>query len=304
MSTPAPANSAPRAVDAAALVRARQRLSRAAQAPWLHGEVARRMADRLPVIRHQPSRVLNWDAGLGASAALLAQTYPRAEILAVEHGLASATAAGADDRAPWWSARRWRAARPAIDADAVPAGSAGLLWSNMGLHFVADPQLEMQAWHQALAVEGFLMFSTLGPGTLRGLSALYAQQGWPAPLAPLVDMHDLGDMLIAAGFADPVMDQETLTLTWPSASALRAELRELGANADPRRGSGLRTPRWRDRLDALLAAQVDHEGRIAMEFELVYGHAFRPLPRPRLAAHTEVPLADLQAMARSPRRKP
>jgi len=85
---------------------------------------------------------------------------------------------------------------------------------------------------------------------------------------------------------------------------LLAELRGLGGNADPRRAVGLRTPRWRARLGAALAARGDAAGRVALEFEVVYGHAFRPPPRPRVAAETAVPLEDLRAMARAGRRRP
>jgi malonyl-CoA O-methyltransferase len=171
----------------------------------------------------------------------------------------------------------------------------------MGLHGVANPQDEMAAWHRALAVDGFLMFATLGTGTLSGLRALYASEGWAAPFAPFVDMHDLGDMLLHAGFADPVMDQEQITLTWSSAEAALAELRGLGGNVAQSRDSGLRTRRWRDRLVQQLQAACSRGGRVELDFEIVYGHAFRPAPRPRLAAETAVPLDDLRAMVRSRR---
>jgi malonyl-CoA O-methyltransferase len=186
----------------------------------------------------------------------------------------------------------------------VPAGEAELLWSNMMLHLVSDPVALMQQWQRALAVDGFLMFSTLGPGSLQGLRRVYARLGWPAPHAPFVDMHDLGDMLVHAGFADPVMDQEVLTLTWPDAQALLHELRALGGNADPARSSGLRTPRWRQRLCAELRALQDAEGRLRLDFELVYGHAFRAAPKPRITAQTTVALDEMRAMVRSPRRVP
>jgi malonyl-CoA O-methyltransferase len=162
----------------------------------------------------------------------------------------------------------------------------------------------MSQWHRALAVDGFLMFSTLGPGTLESLQALYRRQGWPRPFAAFVDMHDLGDMLVHAGFADPVMDQEQITLTWPTAEALLGELRGLGGNVDPLRHPGLRTPRWRARLQGALAETADASGRIGLTFELVYGHAFKPAPRPRLAGQTSVPLDDMRAMIRSGRRQP
>ena len=299
--------SARRPLDAVALAQVQQRLQRALQAPWLHGEVARRMATRLPVIRLKPSRILDWGAFVGASAAVLKQSYPQALRLAVEPDAMRREATAADLQQPWWSPGRWRAATAlAVAADTVAAGSGELVWSNMGLHGVIDPQAEMAAWHRALVVDGFLMFSTLGPGTLSGMNGLrdlYAAQAWPPPMAPLVDMHDLGDMLVQAGFADPVMDQETITLTWATPQALLTELRQLGGNVDPRRAAGLRTPRWRERLCALLAERAGPDGRVALDFEVVYGHAFRPAPRPRLAAQTQVSLDDMRAMVRSGARR-
>ncbi len=271
------------------------------------------MAERLPVVKLQPACVVDWGAFLGASQEVLAAAYPRARQLAVEPDAVRRDATARQRQPAWWSARRWHGAPQVLLPDALPPGAAQLVWSNMGLHGELEPQRTMAAWQRALAVDGFLMFSTLGPGTLTTLSALYAEAGWPPPMAPLVDMHDLGDMLIEAGFADPVMDQETVMLTWPSPAALLAELRQLGGNVDPRRASGLRTPRWRDELHRRLQALAlqpgagertgqrtagGDAGRIAMPFEIVYGHAFRPLPRPRLQARTELPLEDLRTMVR------
>jgi malonyl-CoA O-methyltransferase len=85
---------------------------------------------------------------------------------------------------------------------------------------------------------------------------------------------------------------------------LLAELRLLGGNAHPRRGAGLRTARWRRQLVDALEAGADGAGRIRMSFEIVYGHAFKPLPRARLAAETRLPLSDLRAMVRRGRPRP
>jgi malonyl-CoA O-methyltransferase len=293
---PAAQNSAQRPVDAAALQRVRRRLAAAPGAPWLHVEVARRMAERLPVIRLQPAVVLDWWARTGGSGAALAAVYPASSLVRVEPEMPAAAAA------PWWSPRRWgRDASPLLAEAAVPAGAGQLLWANMMLHGVPDPQARMAAWHRALAVDGFLMFSTLGPGSLQGLREVYRAQGWPVPHAPFVDMHDLGDMLLHAGFADPVMDQEQLVLTWADAPALLRELRLLGGNADPARLAGLRTPRWHRRLLEALGALAGADGRLRLTFEIVYGHAFRPPPRPRVQAQTTVAVEELRAMARRPR---
>jgi malonyl-CoA O-methyltransferase len=154
-------------------------------------------------------------------------------------------------------------------------------------------------------MDGFVMFSTVGPDTLRSLREAYREAGWGSPHAPFVDMHDLGDMLVRAGFADPVMDQEMLRLTWATPAALLAELRSLGINADPARAAGLRTPRWRARLEAALAERAQQQkgpdGRITLEFEIVYGHAFNPPPRVAVAGETRLSAADLQRMARTGR---
>ncbi len=292
-----------RPLDEAALARITRRLNRADTPPWLHGEVARRMAERLAFIRQPPQRVLDWGAFIGASHETLAQACPKAQRLAFEPDEQRRADTAAALVRPWWSLERWRGAAPARVVGAEPAaGGADLLWANMQLNLTADPQVLMQRWLRALAVEGCLMFSSLGPGSLLVLRDVYAAEGWPPPFAPFVDMHDLGDMLVAAGFAGPVMDQELITLTWASAAALLAELRGLGGNADPRRAAGLRTPGWQRRLGAALAARGDAGGRVSLGFEIVYGHAFRPAPRARVAAETAVPLDDMRAMMRAGRR--
>jgi malonyl-CoA O-methyltransferase len=136
---------------------------------------------------------------------------------------------------------------------------------------------------------------------LRELRELYAECGWPAPTPGYVDMHDLGDMLVAAGFADPVLDQETITLRWQGAEALLAELRQLGGNTAPGRFAGLRTPAWRSRLVAALAARADADGSIALSIEIAYGHGFKPAPRLGDGAPVAVSLDEMRAMVRRPR---
>ncbi|MFO1273839.1 MAG: class I SAM-dependent methyltransferase [Rubrivivax sp.] len=293
MVDPATATGSRRPVDQRALAQVLARLRRAPAAPWLHGEVARRMAEKLQAIRVQPSVVVDWWPSLGASTEALRKAYPKARHVGVEPEAKAV-------ESPWWSPGRWSGRRAgAVAESALAPGGAQLVWANMVLHFVADPQAQLQAWRDALAVDGFLMFSTLGPGTLASLAALYRAQGWPPPAAAFVDMHDLGDMLVHAGFADPVMDQETITLNWRDPDALLAELRALGGNAHPSRHAGLRTPRWRRQLVEALSRAAGAEGRPALDFEVVYGHAFRPQPRLRVAPETQVPIDALRASLRS-----
>jgi malonyl-CoA O-methyltransferase len=264
------------------------------------------MAERLSIVRLQPDVVLDWWSHLGAGSALLERAYPRARRIAVEPNDTLVARSVARVRRPWWSAQRWSGTPAEVRRDdaALPAGGAQLVWANMMLHAVADPPALFARWQQALGVDGFVMFSCLGPGTLRELRALYAQLGWPVPTPNFVDMHDLGDMLVQAGFADPVMDQETITLRWNDAPALLRELRTLGGNAAPQRHAGLRTPRWRERLERELAALAGPDGKPALAFEVAYGHAFRAAPRPKVGAATSVSLDEMRSMVRSGRVKP
>jgi len=279
----------------AAAQHVRARLVRAEQPPWLHGEVARRMADRLPIIRQPPQRWLDWWAHLGGGAAAVRAAYPQAQRTAVEPDEAL-RARSLQQLPPWWSRRRWGPqAETVLMQNNVETASADMLWANMMLHACADVAGLFAQWHRALAADGFVMFSTLGPGTLPELRLLYEAQRWGPAFYPFADMHDLGDLLVHAGFADPVMDQEQLTLTWSSPQAALQELRALGSNLHAARHPGLRTPRWRERLLANLARRRDADGRVALSFEVVYGHAVRPRARARVAPVSTVSLHDLRA---------
>jgi len=104
---------------------------------------------------------------------------------------------------------------------------------------------------------------------------------------------------VQAGFADPVMDQETLSLRWDNPRALLAELHTLGGNTAPDRARGLRTPRWRARLERELESLAADDGKLALSFEVAYGHAFKAAPRARAGEPTRVSLDDMRAMVRS-----
>lgn len=292
--------------DPAAVRRGLQRMAAQPEAPWLHAEAARRMGSKLELIRAQPARIVDWWAWSGAGEQVLQQAYPQSNITAAEPtpGLLARHVSG-KSRPAWWPARLgWgltsRPAPAVLDAD-VPAASADLLWASMVLHAVDDPAALMARWRDALAIDGMLMFCCLGPDTARELQTLYHGLGWPPPRHDLQDMHDIGDQLVHAGFADPVMDMERLTLTWRDAAAMLREVHGWGGNAHPGRFAGLRTPRWRDGLLRELESLRRPDGTLALTVELIYGHAVRPVPRARMQAQTTVSLDDMRAMTRAGR---
>jgi len=300
---PDPTASAQRGLDAVAVDAVLRRLARRPEAPWLHAEVAKRMVERLQIIRLRPARIIDWWSFLGASDTLLAQAYPDAHRVLVEPTEALAQRSRDAQRSAWWSPRRWRKDSVEVRRESDELGEpAQLLWSNMALHAVRDPPSLIDRWQKSLSADGFVMFSGLGPDTLRELRAIYARLGWGDATPAFVDMHDLGDMLVQAGFADPVMDQETITLSWATPQALLDELRSLGGNVAPTRFQGLRTQRWRTRLEQELAASSGPDGRIAMRFEVAYGHAFKALPRVPAGQPTTVSLDEMRSLVRTRRK--
>jgi malonyl-CoA O-methyltransferase len=266
-----------------------------AHSPWLHEEVARRMADRLQWIRLEPLAWADWEPVRGGleGHALVERRYPRARTLVAEPQPQCSAIAVERLGRPWWR----RLTAPPLRVGPLPDGGAQMLWANMALHMAPDPQVLIAQWHRALAVEGFLMFSCLGPDTLRELRAMYRALGWPPPAHEFTDMHDWGDMLVHAGFAEPVMDMERITLTWESPGRLLAELRDLGANLHPARASAVRGRGWRAALERELArALCGPDGRLALTFEIIYGHAVKPAPRVKVSGESAVSLEDMRQL--------
>ena len=269
--------------------------------PWLHQEVARRMEERLQWIVKKPERWVHWEPLRGSLEihAQLAKRYPQAECVVAQTPARAVPAVRRALSPPWWDLRRWR--KPDLRFDAGPQ-PVQMLWANMALHMAADPQSLIARWHSMLEADGFLMFSCFGPDTLRTLRTLYGQRGWPAPAHEFTDMHDWGDMLVEAGFAEPVMDMERMTLTFSSADHLLAELRGLGRNLHAQRFAGLRGRRWHADLQAQITqrlADPSTPGRLRLEFEIIYGHAFKPQPRIAVRPQTSVSLDDFRTALRN-----
>ena len=264
------------------------------------------MAERLDWINLQPQAWVHWEplrAGMQAQAALLAR-YPKAQCFWVQTVNGQLETTLKTSTHAWWQPSRWRAEPREVG---LPKPGVQMLWANMALHMAVDPQTLINHWRDALAVDGFLMFSCLGPDTLRELRQLYQALGWPAPAHEFTDMHDWGDMLVQAGFAEPVMDMERIELTFETPERLLQELRELGRNLHPARFPGLRGRGWRERLQQAMVeklADPQHGGQLKLTFEVVYGHAFKPQPRIGVSAQTVVSLDDMRLALHATKSQP
>lgn len=237
------------------------------EAAILAREVGSRMAERLDFVRLAPTRFADVGCATGDGVRDLRRRYPDALPLAIDY--APPMLKAVRSRAPLWDRLRGRSPR-LVNADvrALPLmpGSLDLVWSNLVLHWLDDPLPAFRELHRVLGVGGLLTFSTLGPDTLKELRAAGATS-----LRKFADMHDLGDMLVAAGFADPVMDMEMIAFEYRSPRQLLADQRHLGV----RDGLLGRLP-WREWRRIL--ATWDRNA----SFEIVYGHAWKA--EPKLAA--------------------
>ena len=274
-----------------------QRMAPAAS-PWLHEEIASRMLDRLQWIKLQPQAWAHWGAVRGGlqNHQKLVKKYPKSLYFIAETQQIRAQAAIKNIANKWWQPSGWF--RPSARFEMPPPESVDMLWANMALHEAADPQALLAQWHADLKVGGFLMFSCLGPDTAIELRGLYQRLGWPPAGHDLTDMHDWGDMLVAAGFAEPVMDMERITLTYETPARLLQELAELGRNFHPARFAGLRGRQWRAKLEAELAQQLKTEpdGRLSLTFEVIYGHALKPQPKIKVSAMSAVSIRDMRSL--------
>jgi malonyl-CoA O-methyltransferase len=282
----------PAPIDSRAVRRARARAAvRGLGLPVLAAEVAARMDERLDLVKIGPRRLLDAGCGTGSGISSLRTRYPASRIIALDDVTAELVQARTLAAGAGWfarlstmlGARKNRApltVAGALHRLPLAAASVDLVWSNLALHRYVDALAVFQEMHRVLTGEGLLMFSTLGPDTLKELRQGFAKAdpGWPH-VHDFVDMHDLGDMLVASGFSAPVMDMETITLTYDDVMKLAADLQALGAgNALQSRRRGLSGRGMWTRLRAAGAAQ-HFAGRLPASFEIVYGHAWKPQSR-------------------------
>jgi malonyl-CoA O-methyltransferase len=248
---------------------ARRRFERAARSypghSRLEAEAAARMAERLDYIRIDPRRIL--DAGSGPPRGELRKRYPRALTISLDFALAMLPRPSLLKR---FAGRRVLSVCAELDKLPLADASVDLVWSNMALHWMSDPLPAFREVRRVLSASGLLMFSTLGPDSLKELRAAAGARRVHA----FIDMHDLGDMLLAAGLSAPVMDMEMIRLEYPDAETLLADLRGSGqVNARADRPRGLAGRAFGERLRREMGDAP------AASFELVYGHAWQGAAR-------------------------
>jgi malonyl-CoA O-methyltransferase len=238
----------------------------------LQAQVRDVLLERLDLTRLEPRVVLDVGAATGQGARALKQRYPGARVIAVDSSACMLRLAA--------RRRRWFRSFSLVRADAqrLPFADASVdvAFSNLLLPW-CDPDALFAELRRVLAPRGLLTLTGLGPDTLKELRAAWAAADTHIRVGEFIDMHDLGDGLVRAGFAAPVLDVERYTLRYADVQGLTADLKAMGArNAAAGRLKGLTSPR---KLAAMQTAYEGYreEGRLPATCEVVFAQAWAPL---------------------------
>lgn len=213
-------------------------------------EIAQRMAEKVEIVRLQPKKI----GHLGElNLSVLGSYYPDADHCCFDKRFSSNTLSQLFKKITRQHLYKYE------EPSAIGAGDFDLIWSNLELHLQSDPETLMKQWRSQLKPEGLMMFSYLGPDTGKELTKLFPNDCLLRNVGSL-DMHDVGDGLMQAGFSEPVMDMEYLTLSYDEPHLLCKEAFDLGLLAAP------------DSAQHLIQA----DSKLTITLEVVYGHAWAP----------------------------
>jgi len=263
----------------------------------LEQEIGSRLLERLEYLRHPPQRILDLGCGTGAACVELKRRYRKAQVLGLDASMAMLIRLQ----------KRAGLLRPlrAVCADfaQLPLAdqSVDLVFSNLAFQWCGSPTALFNEIRRVLAPGGMLLFSSLGVGTLNELEAAWGSLHESARVAPFADILELGDALMAAGFQEPVMDAERISLSYPDLSGLLEELEATGMTGFLRGDISL----------SEAAAQLESayrpftvDGRYPVSYEVVYGTAFGPEDgQPRKTAQGDVVTFSIEALRKTKPKK-
>lgn len=241
----------------------------------LQSRVAEELLSRLEPFDFDPGVILDLGAGTGRRTAELKRRYRRSLVIALDLAPGMLREAARHQR----FLRRF--ARVCADASRLPlaAGSVDIVFSNLMLQW-CDPLDETLAQvRRVLKPRGFFLFSTFGPDTLKELRSAWAAVDSYNHVNRFLDVHDVGDALVRAGFLEPVLDVERLQVTYGDALDLMRDLKAIGArNVTAGRARSLA---GRSRLQRVLTAYeaFRKDGRLPATYEVVYGAAWGEQPQ-------------------------
>ncbi|ADE13947.1 biotin biosynthesis protein BioC [Nitrosococcus halophilus Nc 4] len=252
------------------------------QVAVLQRMVGEQLLERLELVKLSPAVVVDVGAGTGLQTIDLLRRYGKAQVMALDlapemlHEARRRVKGRALERVleAVWPRRHCHFV--CGDTECLPFAnqSVDLIFSNLTLQWCSALDSVFTEFRRILKPGGLLTFTTLGPDTLKELRAAWSSADAYRHVNPFVDMHDIGDGLVRAGLAEPVMDVEHYTFTYPDVYGLMRDLKLLGAQTvGSGRQAGLMGKNRRQKMMQSYEA-FREGGRLPASFEVVYGHAW------------------------------
>ena len=254
--------------------RVRKAFDRAAEsydeAAVLQKEVCSRLLERLDIVKISPDWILDAGSGTGEAIKPLQKKYKKSEIALLD--LSERMLLKAEKNTALF--KKAHAVCGDLEANPFVDEQFELVFSSLALQWCNDISVTLADFKRILKPGGLLMFATFGPDTLKELRSSWKTVDQAAHVNAFLDMHDIGDVLMQLGFAEPVMEAEVITVNYESVDLLMQDLRNIGANVTASgQNNGMLTP---NKLNALRQAYEAFraDGVLPASYEIVYGHAW------------------------------
>lgn len=263
------------------------------EAAVLQREVNHHLLERLDYISHQPKIILDVGAGTGYGTHSLQKLYPAANVIALD--IAYPMLSVARSRTKFMARLKKKVRFINAEAEKLPLSdnSVDMVYSNLTLQWLNDLDLALREFSRVLKPGGMLLFSSFGPDTLKELRDSWRAVDQYSHVNPFIDMHDVGDAMMRARLAEPVMDVENFTLTYSNIFSLMRELKAIGAhNVTSARPKGLM---GKSRFKAL-EQQYERYRKdrvLPVSYEVVYGHAWKPVDQAESSGKINISIESL-----------
>ena len=256
----------------------------------LQKQVRLEMLSRLDLVNIKPKAILDAGCGTGHGSFALQKRFSSAQVISLDIALGMLQQTKLQRPLLQKMLHQQHLLCADIERLPIASNSMGMVWSNLALQWCNDLDAAFSELARVLQPEGLIMFSTFGPDTLKELRAASnfsdGKQGH-THVSRFIDMHDIGDALIRAGFSTPVLDVEHYTLTYNNVKSVMTDLKNIGAhNATQGRARGLQGKSFLQNLtqqyEQFRSDTIENGGKLPATFEVVYGHAWKAASKPQL----------------------
>lgn len=253
-----------------------QKFSRAAryydEASFIQKEIGHRLLERCQWLKQSPQTILNIGSATGRLAFELQKLYPKAQIIGLDH------AWGMSELSHQKRVKKFFKNTPSFlcaDMEILPfrAKTFDLIISNCTLEWSrALPGLALE-FKRVLKENGNLLFTTVGPDTLRELAQSSHEVDGHYHVNAFLDMHHVGDILLKSGLNDPVMDREIMTITYSEVQSLLSDIQKTGSGyLFQNTPAPFQGKKWLAKLVEQYN-QFKMDNRYPASIEIIYGYA-------------------------------